>query len=123
MKKNGFTLIELIVTVGIIALIGTVISVNVLGLFSNQEDKDYEKFKEQIEEAACMHVDLKMPYYEKTPCRRNGCTVKIETLIGDGYIADDLIDPSTGEKISNNPRKYDVNISWVSNEMTCTMVG
>lgn len=121
-NKNGFTLIELVVTIGLMALIGIVISVNVLGMFSDQEDQDYEAFKKQIEDAACIYVETTNDL--KKNCRAtNGCYIAIDKTIGEGYIAEDLVDPSTGKKVSENPSKYKVRVSWVDNEKQCKMEG
>lgn len=126
MKKNGFTLMELLVTIGLMALIGVVIGTNMLGLFSNEEDKDYENFKTKIEEAACIYVEtasLTEDGFDRSNCRQNGCTITINQLISKGYIADDLKDPSTGENVTLHADNYKVNVTWVNNEKTCSMAG
>ena len=122
MKNKGFTLIELIVTIAIMALIGVVISTNMLGLFSNEEDKKYEEFLSQIEEAACIYVETAWSDSTRTNCRStNNCTVTINQLILKGYISDDLKDPSTGLMVTNNPDEYKVTVSWINNVKTCSI--
>ncbi len=115
MKKNGFTLVELIATIAIIALIGLVISTNMLGMFSQEEDKDLEDFQRRIEEAACMYVEV----VKRTQCS-NGCTINIDELINNGYVDQDIKDPSTGETVKGN-NKYNVTVSWSNNERICKM--
>ena len=119
MKKNGFTLIELIITIGLLALIGTVIAVNVMGMFSEQEDLDYEAFVREIEDSACMYVETAFSSDERTNCRRNTCIVTVDMLLAKGYISDDLVDPSTGELVIVNQDKYRVKVSWPGNVKTC----
>lgn len=123
MKKNGFTLLELIVTISLVAVVGVVISANVLGMFSDQEDQDYEEFVKKIEESACMYVETSFDSTKRSNCKRNGCMVTIDDIISKGYIADDLVDPSTGEKVINNKNKYKVNVTWPNDVKTCKMVG
>lgn len=123
MKKEGFTLIELIVTIAIMGLIGVVISTNMLGLFSNEEDKEYEAFVQKIEDSACMYVETVFNDTQRSNCRTNTCTITIDQLINKGYVADDLIDPTTGNVITSNKSKYKVKVSWVNNVKTCVMNG
>ena len=122
MENKGFTLIELIVTIAIMALIGVVISTNMLGLFSNEEDKKYEEFISQIEDAACIYVETVWSDSTRTNCRAtNNCTVTINQLIQKGYISDDLKDPSTGLLVTSNQNEYKVTVSWVNNVKTCSI--
>ena len=57
MNKKGFTLIELIITIGVMVLVGLVIVTNMTGLFSKNEDQDYENFRKKIENAACIYAE------------------------------------------------------------------
>lgn len=116
MKNNkGFTLIEVIATIGIMILVGLVIVNNMSGILSKNQDEEYKNFKKEIEESACMYVEVK-----KTDCITNrGCEVSIKELIENGYIADNLKDPSTNKKVIENENKYKVNVSWIDNVKTC----
>jgi len=119
MKNKGFTLIELIITIALMALVGIVISTNMVGLFSNEEDTEYENFIKEIEDAACVYIETTGT---KTTCRQNnGCKVTTNELISKGYIDEDLKDPTTNELVKGNDN-YSVNITWVNNEKTCTIV-
>ena len=67
MRNNkGFKLIEIIVTIGIMALIGIVIATNMTGLLSEQNDEDYENFKRTLENSACIYVEFKRSKYGRT---------------------------------------------------------
>lgn len=117
MNKNGFTLIELIVTIGIMALIGLVIGTNMLGMFSKEEDKEYETFKKRIEEAACMYVDMKKDSGYRQQCMSGDCTpITIKELINAGYIEEDLKDPNTGKNVDGNKK---VTVNYSDNEKKC----
>jgi prepilin-type N-terminal cleavage/methylation domain-containing protein len=116
MKNKGFTLIELIVTIGILVAIGLVISTNILGLFSQSEDNEYEEFVNRLNEAACMYVETSWDSTKRASCKTsNNCSVTINELISKGYIDDDEKNPSTGEIVSGS-----VQVKWVNNEKTCT---
>ena len=49
----------------------------------------------------------------------NLCQVKFNTLISWGYLDENLENPLTHEKVSENTTSY-VEISWKDNEMICT---
>ena len=57
MKKNkGFTLVELIVTIGLICVLGAVIVTNMASNLTEKQDEQYENFKKTLENAACMYL-------------------------------------------------------------------
>ena len=128
MNNKGLTMIELIVTIGLITLIGIVISTNMLGILSNEEDNEYESFVREIEEAACMYIETAndstgtylnariacMNSYNNSGVR--GCNVSINKLVEAGYLEDDLVDPSTGELIEGTKS---VIISWEDDVKHC----
>ena len=56
-NKNGFTLIEILVTIGILAVLTTIIGVSVSQLIDNANDKKMKEFTDEIEKAACAYID------------------------------------------------------------------
>lgn len=113
-NKHGFTLIELLVTISIMVMVGLVIVTNMSGILSKNEDEDYEAFIKKIEDSACMYIELKG---DKKGCRStNGCSIPLSDLIKNGYIEENLKDPSTGNMIDKNET---VSISWPDNVKTC----
>lgn len=122
MKNNkGFTLIELIVTIGVMVLLGIVIVANMSGILSEQKDTDYETFKKKLEDSACIYVETadSSNSLNKTNCRTSGgCEIPVKNLIEKGYIEDTLKDPSNGNYASN----YKVKVSWINNVKTCELI-
>ena len=43
--KKGFTLIELIITIALLGLIGTIIATNMTGILDSEQEKEYKKSK------------------------------------------------------------------------------
>ena len=90
MKKNGFTMIELIVSIGLIALIGTLVVANMGNVLSGEKDKQYEEFLNKIQNAACTYVDIdstkKNECCPGNKCVGRTCTVKIEQILNKGLI-------------------------------------
>ena len=125
MKKKGFTLIELIITIGVMVLVGLVIVTNMTGLFSKNEDQDYENFRKKIENAACIYAEKDVWKENKNKCKNHtsgaNCVITITTLIKAGLIEESLKDPNTGNYVKDNS-KYDVTVSWASDgEKKCTL--
>lgn len=129
MKNNkGFTLIELIATIGIMILIGLVIVNNMTGVLSKKHDEEYNRFRKELEDGACIYVETVFTSEEKSNCKSHGCTISVDDLIARGYIADDLKDPSKDSKseealVVKNKEKYKVQVRWVNNVKTCTVNG
>lgn len=122
-NKRGFTLIELIATIGIMVLIGIVIVNNMTGLLSKQNDEDYANFLKELEDSACIYVETKLTSEQRSDCRNSGCIVEVTQLIETGYIEDTLKDPSNGDFVKDYPDKYKVKVHWVDNVKTCEING
>ncbi len=117
--KKGFTLIELIVTIGIMVLLGIVIVVNMSGILSSQNDSDYEAFKNKLQDAACIYVETNWEEEKRKECKnRNDCTIKVVELIKEGLIEDTIKNPSNGEYAS----KYTISVKWMNNVKTCELI-
>ncbi len=118
--KKGFTLIEIIVTIGLIAIFGYVLVSNISSVFNNEQDKQYEQFVERLETAACTYIDLDVAASKKATCKSTGsCTVMIHSILTQGLITDeDLVNPNTKERISTSKT---VTIQYINGVKTCTL--
>ena len=137
MNRKGFTLIELIVAIGLLAILGTMIASNMLGVQSRQMQSNYESYKEQIAEAACLLIDskyvetkvvfkrltddkkLENPVSSKSECLNNICYTKTSYLIDNGFLDKDLENPVTGISVTNNEF---VEIKYVNGVKNCTYI-
>lgn len=118
MNKKGFTLVEMITTLTIMILIGLVIVNNMANLFSKEEEANYEDFVFKVAEAGCVYFDVVYDTSRKSSCKSGGgCMIRVDDLIKEGYLSEDLINPKTGEVID---KSKSVSVSWVSNEKKCT---
>ncbi len=117
--KKGFTLIELIITIGLIAIIGVVLVSNMSAVFTNQQDVQYENFKKTIENAACTYIDLDIGASLRDTCLRNGsCYVRVSALLSAGYIEEsDLVNPKTQSSISTSTN---IQIRYTDGIKSCT---
>ena len=110
MKNKGFTLIELIITITLIAIISVTVGVSVSNMLSNQKEKEAKELKKIIETAACI-------YYEVEDSTVKEVTLK--TLVEAGLLDKDLTNPITKSPLEENDK---VEINWYNNEKTCTYI-
>ena len=105
-NKNGFTLIELIVVVAIMALLGTVITVSLTNTLQQANQDDCDKFVREIEDAACVYSQLSD---KKVICNRTDCApIKLSILVSEGMIESE-VDVCTGQSID---LEQTVTITW-----------
>jgi len=117
--KKGFTLVELIITIGLITILGAVIVANMSSTFTNQQEKQFEEFKNTLEKAACTYIELSAASSIKSSCKSSGsCTISLSKLLTEGLIEEkDLLNPKTEEKV---PSSKVVSISYSGGKKTCT---
>lgn len=97
-NKKGFTLVEVLVSIGLLALIGSVIGFSLNRIFKNNNIQNYNEFVEKVKSAGMLYVnntvdvinDLNDASYK---------LIKIKVLIDNGYINENIVNPNTGEKI------------------------
>ena len=120
MKKNGYTLVELIVTIGLIATAATIILVNMVGMRSDQDIDNSKKFKNAIAAAACTYIDMSDSEIAKNRnlCKsdhdNSACRVNLEVLLNDtiALVDPDLKDPETNCTAEKEKDKIYVMISF-----------
>lgn len=119
-EKNGFTLIELIITIGIMILMGVIIANNLTSIFNKREDENISDFAKTLEEAACIYIDLSDPEIKakKSLCKSEGCSINVGVLIENGLLDENLQNPLTKRKIMEE--KLDrITITYPNGEKTC----
>ena len=116
MKKNGYTLVELIITMALLALASTVIIVNMQGVESKQNKSLKERRIAEIEQAACSAIDSlqseTLTGQNRNACMASGCKIKLSKLVSEGVIDEDLEFDDDGTKIVDIKDLYSVGIKW-----------
>ena len=80
MKKRGFTLIEIIITIALLGLIGSVIAVNMVGLTKKQQEKEEKRLASIIETATSGYIEDENIEVSKGNC------VDVETLVEKNWL-------------------------------------
>ena len=112
MRKNGFTLVELLITITLITIISIAAGVGINEMFQRQNEKNYENFIKTINDAACTHAIINNI--------QENSSVSINDLIEEGLLSKKLENPITKENIEIIG-DLDVIISVVDGEMICSL--
>ena len=101
--KNGFTLIEIIVSITIILVIGTTSVILFNNLNKSINNKQYNKIVNEIELAAEIYV-LKNEVYKNDLYSKNikFTLVGLDILMENGLLKENLLNPLTNKKIDVN---------------------
>lgn len=99
-NKKGFTLVELLVVIALIAVITTSISVAAFNMLQSQQETMAEDVIENLENASCTYaevIDLRDTCDAPNDCTKS---IKVADLIANGYLdEEDYSDYKNGEVI------------------------
>ena len=111
MKNKGFTLVELIITITLIAIISVTIGVSMSGMLGRQEERQAEEYVNTIAEAACVYAEVN----DIT----TSTSVKISDLISAGLLSSELTNPISDRPITDY-NDNTVSITWNNGEKSCS---
>ena len=102
-NKKGFTLVEVLVSIGLLALLGSVIAISLNRVFKDNNKKHYNEYVEKIKSSAMLFVNNTVDIINDL----NDNSFKIITigdLIDNGYVNDTLVNPNTDEKVGKEEK-------------------
>ena len=99
MNKKGFTLIEVIMVIAIIAILSLILIPNVMILIDKNKKRTCEKMIDNIESAAKMYVNQNK-YELGFDCSGTPKEITLKTLVDAGYLGGELVNPINKEEIS-----------------------
>ena len=103
MNKKGFTLVEILVSIGLLALLGSVIAISLNRVFKDNNIKNYNEYVEKVKSSAMLYVNNTVDIINDL----NDSSFKIITignLIDNGYLKDNIINPDTSETVDKNEK-------------------
>lgn len=107
MNKKGFTLVELMATIGLLAIMSLVIGVNITSILKSTKRNEEDFNKEQIEKAACV-------YYSSEELNSNQNSNESKEIS-----VKDLIDSGLLDETYRNVENRKVTITFNDNEKKC----
>ena len=102
-NRKGFTLVEILVSIGLLALLGSVIAISLNRVFKDNNEKHYNEYVEKIKSSAMLYANNTVDIINDL----NDNSFKIITigdLIDNGYVNDTLVNPSTDEKVGKEEK-------------------
>ena len=118
MNKKGFTLAELLGVIVILGLIVLVAFPAILDTIKSNKDNISDATAKIIISGANLYVNNNLNTFE--PIEDQKYCIKIQTLIDDEKIPENIIDPDTNEKLDSN--RY-VKVVFKNNKYNYTIVG
>lgn len=95
MKNKGFTLVEIVSTLVILALIGIVIGINLNKSFKTNETTEYNNFEKMIKSAADIYVTSSNKIKNDLDTVKGYYIITVKELQDAGLLGTDLINPKT----------------------------
>ncbi len=107
MNKKGFTLVEILSSITIMALIATIASFNFVKIFDNEKEIGENNKDNIITTAACIYIELEENKNLKNTCLMNRCEITTDTLIKSGLLKEEDVNNSKVINIykENNEKK------------------
>ena len=101
-EKNGFTLVELLVTIAMLAVVGSIIIYNTINLTNDTKDLQYERLVDNIKDATRTYVSLYPQDFSDLYNIRAFTYITVGQLIDASLIDDELENPYTKQPIDKN---------------------
>ena len=112
-KNNGFTLIELIAVITILSLIALVSVPVIINTMNRAKQKESDKFKQIVKNAAELYLERNRDLYSYFNEIGDSIDIDASTLISEGYLKGDLVDPVNNTNVS----KYKVTVIYGQDEI------
>lgn len=112
MKKNGFTLVELLAVIAILIVLVTLITPNLINLLKDKKEKLYEMIISEITRVSSEYVTNEVELLEK-----DNFTIELETLCSKNYIDCPIIDPRDRSEIKGH-----VDVTYNNNAYSYTFI-
>ena len=100
-NRKGFTLVEVLVSIGLLALLGLVIAISLNRVFKDNNIKNYDEYVEKIKSAAMLYVNNTVDIINDLNDNSFNI-ITIGDLVDNGYLNDNLVNPNTNEKVGKN---------------------
>ena len=110
MKNKGFTIVELLVTISLVAIISVAAGVGINEMFSRQRERNYEEYIKTITTAACTYAEVNNIW--------SNTSVTINELLEGGYLSKKLKNPVDNTLVTEIGSKP-ISINIVNYERKC----
>ncbi len=99
-KSRGFTLVELLGILGIIATILVFVTPSIIGMLKRDEEKEYNRFLKDLYLATESYVELNSDSYPDLKTAGGTITITMKELMDNGYVKSSTLNPRTEQVIT-----------------------
>ena len=99
MKKKGFTLAEMLITVTILGLIILIVTPNITGLLKKMDDEKYQRFLSDVFLATEAYIQNNIEEYPEISEENSKIYIYFEQLINAHYLKSDVYDPKNKKRV------------------------
>ena len=100
--RKGFTLVEVLVTIVLLGIVGTIVIYNVANISQTSKESDYERYVATVVSAANVYADNNPDAFNQLYRDRAYLYIRTGDLIADGLLDEELVNPMTSERIGKN---------------------
>ena len=100
MNKKGFTLVEVIVVIGLLAIFGVAIGISLNRNMKKNQENSVKEFNQKIIGAANLYASNNENILTNLYEEKGFTTIKINDLIDAGLISDNIVNPETNKKVT-----------------------
>ena len=104
MKKNAFTLVELLAVIVILGLIAAIAVPSVIDTINDSKEKSYQTTIESVKAATESYMNMSFDNYKAQFVSPGYVNITISELIEEGFLSNDIKNPITGNVLSGSIR-------------------
>ncbi len=108
MKEKGFTLVELVAIVAILAVIFAISFPKLQSLTNKTKDGSFESIEKSLCDSGKEYMYQNITYYSNINTPGATLRLNVSTLITDGFVQNDVINPKTNSVITGGILNYTV---------------
>ena len=99
-QKQGFTLVELLAVISILAAIILVSVPSIINTIKSNEEKEYKEFETAIKRAAELYIERNRDLYPELNIVGGSIELDTETLVDEEYLKHDIKNPKDNSDVT-----------------------
>jgi prepilin-type N-terminal cleavage/methylation domain-containing protein len=103
-NRKGFTLVELIVVVGLLSLMAVAVGVSLNRSIKNQNETSYEEFVAKVVSSANLYASNNKTILDSLYSDKGFVMTTVQDIIDEGYLSKNTINPETNKLINGEDK-------------------
>lgn len=111
MKKRGFTLVEMLGVMTLLAVIFALIYPNITNMLEKGKENEIKEYESNIFLATEAYINSDKNLSSQLINEGDEISVNFNVLLQSGYLSSNIVDPKTGESVTQNPSNKKVTVT------------